>query len=175
MVSRPWRSNISTWRSRDNLLSEENIEVSYKILHIIYPVKELFDCFSLNFENLFESCSNTKESVIHFFVFFMDLFKNILVGFFISRLCGKCIQIDLYDVIFFFVQDDVDSITTIHFIFQLILFGKYYIHVKNGPKLSQTKLWTFYNFQEHLTDTTAVMSGSKNSDHQLCFNMQDFG
>ncbi len=54
---------------------------------------------------------------------------------FISRMFGTLIHIGMYDVIFVFVQDTIDSRSTISFLTQLIiLLGKYHIHVKKWAK-----------------------------------------
>jgi len=54
---------------------------------------------------------------------------------FISKLFETCLRIELFDVVFFFVQDNVDSKSTMCFLIQLfILLGKYHIHVKKWVK-----------------------------------------
>ncbi len=43
-----------------NSVNNKVKDVSYKILHIIYPVKHVLECFKLNIEYCCEFCSNEK-------------------------------------------------------------------------------------------------------------------
>ncbi len=117
-------------------ISNKVKEVSFKILHRIYPVKELFERFKLDMENSCDFCGVVKESVTH--LFFQCIYSRLFwvdVSNFISRMFGTIIHIGMYDVIFFFVQDTIDSRSTIFFLTQLIiLLGKYHIHVKKWAK-----------------------------------------
>lgn len=128
-------------------ISNKIKEVSYKILHRIYPVKEVIERFHLNIENLCEFCGVAKESITH--LFFDCVYSKMFwvdVSNFISRMCEICIQIDLYDVVFFFVQDIVDSKSKMFFLIQLfILLGKYHIHVKRWTKAKP-------NFEQYLKE-----------------------
>ncbi len=47
-------------------ISNKVKEVSFKILHRMYPVKELFELFRLDMKNC--DFSGVKESVIHLFL-----------------------------------------------------------------------------------------------------------
>ncbi len=46
-------------------ISNKVKEVSFKILHRIYPVKELFERFKLDMENSCDFCGVVKESLTH--------------------------------------------------------------------------------------------------------------
>ncbi len=98
-------------------ISNKVKEVSFKILHRIYPVKELFERFKLDMENSCDFCGVVKESVTH--LFFQCIYSRLFwvdVSNFISRMFGTIIHIGMYDVIFFFVQDTIDSRSTIFFL-----------------------------------------------------------
>ncbi len=116
-------------------ISNKVKEVSFKILHRIYPVKELFERFKLDMENSCDFCGVVKESVTH--LFFQCIYSKLFwvdVSNFISRMFGTIIHIGMYDVIFF-IQDTIDSRSTIFFLTQLIiLLGKYHIHAKKWAK-----------------------------------------
>ncbi len=116
-------------------ISNKVKEVSFKILHRIYPVKELFERFKLDMENSCDFCGVVKESVTH--LFFQCIYSKLFwvdVSNFISRMFGTIIHIGMYDVIFF-IQDTIDSRSTIYFLTQLIiLLGKYHIHAKKWAK-----------------------------------------
>ncbi len=120
-------------------ISNKVKEVSFKILHRIYPVKELFERFKLDIENSCDFCGVVKESVTHLFVqcMYSRLFW-VDVSNFISRMFGTIIHIGMYDVIFFCTRYHWSTFRFLEvnfFLTQLIiLLGKYQ---RNGLKLSQ--------------------------------------
>ncbi len=52
-------------------------EVSYEILHRIYPVKHVLERFKLNIDYSCEFCSNEKENYFSY-IFSLHLYKDIL-------------------------------------------------------------------------------------------------
>ncbi len=71
-------------------------------------------------------CVVFKESITH--LFFQCIYSRLFwvdVSNFISRMCGILIHIGMYEVIFVFEQDTIDSRSTMYFHTQLIiLLGK---------------------------------------------------
>ncbi len=83
-------------------------EVSFKIL----PCLELFERFKLDIENSCDFCGVVKESVTHLFFQCISRLFWVDVSNFIARMFGTLIHIGMYDVMFVFVQDTIDSRST---------------------------------------------------------------
>ncbi len=115
-------------------ISNKVKEVSFKILHRIYPVKELFERFKLDKENSGDFCGVVKESVTH--LFFQCIYSRLFwvdVSNFISRMFETIIHIGMYDVmsVFFctryhwFYKYNLFSYTANHFTWKVSYSCKY--------------------------------------------------
>lgn len=116
-------------------------EVTFKILHRIYPAKHVLERFKLNIDFSCVFCGLHKETIIHLFfecmyckIFWIDV-QNYL-----SRKIGQLIILNAKDVCIYFDRK-IDR--DVKFVIQLyILIGKYHLHkMKWADK--KTNFYTF--------------------------------
>ena len=118
-------------------------EVSFKILHRIYPVKEVLERFKINIDSTCVFCDSDRETIFHLFfhcnrstLFWTDM-QN-----FINRKMSTNVQINVFDVMLYFVFYGMDSNIT-YIIQLLIILGKFHIH---KWKCSDSKQPAFVGF-----------------------------
>lgn len=103
-------------------------EVSFKILHQIYPVKDTLRRFKINIEESCVFCQSNRETIFHLFYHCMytKKFWSDLEEFIITKL-NVNIRINIFDVMLYFYLCGLSK--NLIFVIQLfIIFGKYHIH-----------------------------------------------
>ncbi len=103
-------------------------EVSYKILHRMYPVKHVLERFKLNIDYSCEFCSNEKETIFHLFfhciytkIFWVDV-ENL-----ITRKCYTAVKLGGSDIMIY-VDDYGIEKDKAYIIQLLVIMGKFHIH-----------------------------------------------
>lgn len=109
-------------------ISNKTKEVSFKIVHRVYPVKETLERFHLDIENKCSFCSCEKESIVHLFyecpcssVFWYKMSQ------FLSVKLNCNLNLSLSSVVLHFNEYDVSK-GKMFLIDLFLLLGKFYIH-----------------------------------------------
>ncbi len=111
-----------------NSVNNKVKEVSYKILHRIYPVKHVLERFKLNIDYSCEFCSNEKETIFHLFfhciytkIFWVDVENSI------TRKCNTAVKLGGSDIMIY-VDDYGIEKDKAYIIQLLVIMGKFHIH-----------------------------------------------
>ena len=103
-------------------------EVSFKILHRIYPVKHVLERFKLNINYSCDFCGLNKETIFH--LFFHCMYSKIFwndMQIFLSRKTGQMFMLSGSDIFIYFENNSVDK--NVSFLIQLFInYGKFHIH-----------------------------------------------
>ncbi|KAI7791725.1 hypothetical protein IRJ41_005592 [Triplophysa rosa] len=110
-----WRK---AWRIVNKFFVNNKVkEVSYKIMHRIYPVKHVLERFKLNIDYSCEFCNKEKEKIFH--LFFHCIYTKIFwvdVENFITRILFVAAKLNGSDIMLYYI------------IQLIVLMGKFHIH-----------------------------------------------
>lgn len=119
------------WRVCDMFwLNNKVKEVTFKILHGIYPAKSVLERFNLEIDYSCDFCSGEKESIIHLFcncaftrIFWVDM-EN-----FIRRKTNIIFMLNNFDICMYY-SNEINNNNFILLVQLLIILGKFHIHKK---------------------------------------------
>uniref|UniRef100_A0A3B3RJW6 Reverse transcriptase zinc-binding domain-containing protein n=1 Tax=Paramormyrops kingsleyae TaxID=1676925 RepID=A0A3B3RJW6_9TELE len=126
---------VKAWNLSNKFCINNKIkEVSYKILHRIYPAKHTLERFKLNISYTCEFCGQEKETILH--IFFHCIYSRVFwkdMEFYISRKMECMIEICIFDVLFYTESERLNCKEQ-HIIHLFILLGKFHIHKKKWAR-----------------------------------------
>lgn len=134
-------------------------EVSFKIMHNIYPAKKTLERFKIDMDFLCVFCGRETETIQHLFykcayskIFWMD------IQHFIRRITGQAITLQEKDIFIYFENNKMDK-DIVFFIQLILLMAKFHIHKK---KWTESKPSLEHFIQEIRQYATSIKDSKNN-------------